>query len=267
MYKVNAPVSVIIPCYRCIQTIERAIDSIYNQKLLPREVILVDDFSDDGTLSFLYELQRRYLSDWIKIIELPENLGAASARNLGWEVATQDYIAFLDSDDSWHPEKISIQYSFMKENPNLSLTGHSCEVMSTDGFEPQLRYSTFSDINKWKLLFSNRFLTPSVMLKRSLSQRFPENKRFSEDYHLWLNIVFAGGKCAVSSNQLTYLYKANYGESGLSSHMWKMQKGEIDNYKELYRKGDINLILFLTVFVFSYLKYTRRLKKIHFSFK
>lgn len=267
MIEKHAPVSVIIPCYRCVQTIERAIDSIYNQKLLPREVILVDDFSDDGTLSFLYELQRRYLSDWIKIIELPENLGSASARNLGWEVATQDYIAFLDSDDSWHPEKISIQYSFMKENLNLSLTGHACKVINPNQVKQALVSSVFNNTSRLKLLFSNKFPTPSVMLKRELPQRFPEGQRYSEDYNLWLNIVFSGEKCARSDSELTYLHKATYGDSGLSSNLSMMQKGEIENYKELYKRRHINLMLFLAVSSFSHLKYLRRLKRVYFNTK
>src|SRR5258706_14692588 len=98
-----APVSVVVPCYRCADTIERAVRSVAAQTLRPAEVILVDDGSPDGTGAALERLRERFGADWIRIVRLPRNLGSASARNAGWELATQRYVAFLDSDDAWHP--------------------------------------------------------------------------------------------------------------------------------------------------------------------
>lgn len=255
----NASVSVIIPCYRCSKTIERAIESVYKQTIRPEEVILIDDYSNDNTLQLLKDLGDKYPTNWIKIIEIPENLGAASARNLGWEVATQDYIAFLDSDDSWHPEKISIQYEFMRNNPNISLSSHNFKILRSNDKIQDFVTSPFYIITKMELLFSNKFSTPTVMLKTALNERFSEGQRFSEDYYLWLSLIFSGRECAKSSSELTYLYKDSYGASGLSSNMYEMQKGEISNYKKLYLKGNINILIFLSVFVYSSLKYIRRM--------
>ena len=98
----------VVPCYRCAATIERAIASVAAQTQRPQEVILVDDASGDETLQQLYSLQSQY-GEWIKVVALTTNVGAASARNAGWNVATQPYIAFLDSDDAWHPQKVAIQ--------------------------------------------------------------------------------------------------------------------------------------------------------------
>lgn len=267
MIKNYASVSVVIPCYRCSETIERAIDSVYNQELLPFEVILVDDFSNDETLSFLYELSRKYPLDWIKIIESPINLGPGSARNLGWNMSTQDYIAFLDSDDSWHPSKISIQYSWMSKNPDVALTGHNTEVAITNNKQVLIESSDFYGVGKYKLLIGNRFSTTSVMLKRTLKQRFPSGRRYSEDYSLWLDICFSDEKCARSDKKLAYMYKYIYRDSGLSSHLFEMQKGEIQNYKSLYKRGDINIIYFSSIFLYSYLKFSRRLIKVYSSIK
>ena len=71
----KAPVSVIIPCFKCAETIERAIDSIAKQTLIPHEVILVNDASPDNTIDILKKLQNIYGKEWIKIIDLKKMLG------------------------------------------------------------------------------------------------------------------------------------------------------------------------------------------------
>lgn len=121
-----ADVSVVIPCYRCSDVIERAVTSVWEQTLRPAEVILVDDCSGDGTVDTLYALQKKFPPNWIKVIELEQNSGPGEARNAGWAAASHSYVAFLDADDSWHPQKIEIQYSWMIEHPDVVLTGHEC---------------------------------------------------------------------------------------------------------------------------------------------
>jgi len=116
---VIAPVSVVIPCYRCGATIKRAVDSVAAQTLRPAEVILIEDGSGDNTLEQLYRVQGEHPKDWIKIIALEKNSGPSFARNTGWDAATQPYIAFLDADDSWHPQKTEIQYQWMAAHPKV----------------------------------------------------------------------------------------------------------------------------------------------------
>ena len=101
----TAPVTVVVPCYRCATTIERAVVSVAEQMQRPAELVLVDDASADGTLEVLHALATRH-GDWVKVIALPSNRGAASARNAGWDAATQPLVAFLDSDDACHPPKL-----------------------------------------------------------------------------------------------------------------------------------------------------------------
>jgi len=79
----KADVSVIIPCYRCTDTIERAVNSIAEQTLLPAEVILVDDLSGDNTLAQLHRIQENYPQGWIHVIALPKNASPGTARNVG----------------------------------------------------------------------------------------------------------------------------------------------------------------------------------------
>jgi glycosyltransferase involved in cell wall biosynthesis len=126
-----ARVSVVIPCYRCADTIERAVMSVAEQTLKPYEVILVEDCSGDYTLDVLYSLQSQFDVDWIKIIPLKVNSGPGTARNVGWNASQQDYIAFLDADDSWHPQKIEIQYGWMVKNSDVDMTGHDFQYLKT----------------------------------------------------------------------------------------------------------------------------------------
>ena len=91
-----APISVIIPCFRCTKTIERAVASVAAHTLVPIEVILVDDASGDGTLEFLKKLCSTYKSGWIKLVALPTNSGAGSVRNAGWAAARQKFSDFLE---------------------------------------------------------------------------------------------------------------------------------------------------------------------------
>ena len=269
----HTPVSVVIPCYCCSETIERAVSSVVNQTQLPVEIWLVDDASpDDGrTLNKLYELKMRYTNMvQIEIIALPVNGGPSVARNAGWDAATQPYIAFLDADDSWHTQKLEIQYEWMKEHPEIALTGHKCLwLKKEDSFpqsgEPLPKVEEFQvrRITKLSLLFSNRFSTLSVMLKSELPFRFEPKKRHSEDYLLWLQITLSGYQCAFLDLSLAYLYKAPYGEGGLSGDLWKMEKGELDTYCQVYKEGYINLFAWLFLVLFSFAKFCRRVFKVY----
>ncbi|WP_180065131.1 glycosyltransferase family 2 protein [Acinetobacter sp. YH16037] len=107
-------VSIITPSYNCGNYIEKTILSVINQNYKNWELIIVDDCSSDYSVQVI----TRYLSqdERIKLICLEKNSGAAVARNRGIEEASGRFIAFLDSDDSWHPEKLSKQVDFMLKN-------------------------------------------------------------------------------------------------------------------------------------------------------
>lgn len=254
-----APVSVVIPCYKCANTIYRAIESVVNQTQKPAEVILVDDASNDETLKTLYQLAEQYLG-WVKVIGLISNRGAANARNVGWDAASQPFIAWLDADDAWHPNKIEIQYKFMQENPQVTLSGHEAKIIvGNDQPVWPLRTFDFKYISKIKLLISNSFVTPSVMIKKDIAFRFDSTKRYMEDHLLWLQIVCDNHKIAKLDLTLVAMYKQAFGASGLSSHLWAMEKSDLDNYWLLYKTKKIDFISVNILSVYSLLKYLRRL--------
>lgn len=253
-------VSVVIPCYRCAGTIERAIASVAAQTRRPAEVILVDDASGDDTRALLQSLSQRYEPSWIKLVFLDKNLGAASARNAGWDLATQTYVAFLDADDAWHPEKMAIQSAYMEANPEVVLSGHGYRRLDHDRLPdwPVIQGGVTS-IRKWPLILSNKFVTPSVMLRRDVAYRFVEKQRYMEDHMLWLKIICTGGRIVKLDAELAAIYKEPYGVAGLSSQVWLMERSDLGNYRRLYQKKYINAIEFTFLVMYSALKHVRRL--------
>lgn len=259
----GAPVSVVIPSYCCSKTIGRALASVAAQTMLPHEVLLVEDSSPDGgkTLEALHCLATRYGDIFeVKIIAMKENAGAASARNAGWAIATQPYIAFLDSDDAWHPHKIEYQYEYMRAHPGVALCGHSYRISRDSEEYTNLSWSaSVEHIGPLRLLLSNPFVTPSVMVKSGIPFRFMSGQRYTDDHLLWMEIVLAGLSVVRMSAPLALIHKALYGEAGLSSHMWAMEKSELRNYWHLHETGRIGLLMTMALMVFSLAKYVRRL--------
>ena len=258
----TALVSVVVPCYRCAATIVRAVSSVAAQTQRPTELILVDDASGDETLQQLHAIRAHY-GPWIRVVALAINAGAASARNAGWNLASQPYIAFLDADDAWHPQKIEIQYGYMQQNPDVALSGHLCRQLPVD------TQGTTSWPMEWtgdvqrvtwsRLLLRHQFVTPSVMLKRQIRPRFFEGARHMEDHRLWLEIVGTPLPTVRLQAELAAVYKPVYGASGLSADMWRMEKAELANYRYFHGLGKLSMVQLMLLQAYSLVKFVRRL--------
>ncbi len=131
MVERNAPqVSVIIPTYNREETIGRTIRSVLTQTFQDFEIIVVDDGSTDGTRAIV----EGFCDPRIRCLRHEQNLGAAAARNTGIRAARGTYLAFLDSDDEWLPEKLSEQISILQSAPDgtyASCTGYYLHVGSS----------------------------------------------------------------------------------------------------------------------------------------
>lgn len=257
-----APVSVIIPCFRCADTVERALLSVLEQTLPPAEILLIDDCSQDETLSKLRRLSAEHGAERIKVIALAANAGAGSARNAGWDAASQAYLALLDADDAWHPRKLEMQYQCLLRHPDAALVGNRCVFFA--GEYPERDLASRADwpgdwrkISRWGLLLSNRFHTSASVIRADLPFRFP-GKRYSEDYGLWLDIVFAGYPAYVSDLPLAFRHKAAYGMAGLTRNLWWMEQGELANILGLIRRGKLAWLAGGLALAFSLLKFCRR---------
>lgn len=108
-------VSIIVPVYNVKKYIVETMDCVRNQTYPHWELLLVEDGSSDGTAEVIVEYREKTRDDRIRLIEQPSNMGAARARNRGLQEAQGRYIAYLDADDLWIPEKLERELAFMKE--------------------------------------------------------------------------------------------------------------------------------------------------------
>lgn len=259
------PVSVVIPCFKCLGTIERALNSIAKQSCLPCEVIMVEDKSPDNNLTYLglKSIKEKFEGILtIKLIQLDQNSGPASARNAGLKLAIGDYVAFLDADDSWHPQKLELQYLWMKNNYDIFITGHDLKIIDSQANQIESSFELKKDnifkINKINILFRNQFSTPTIMLKNNFNIFFREGESAAEDYYLWLKLILINHKAYKFSLPLAYSYKEHFGEAGLSSNLWKMELGELRCYFQIYKDGLISLPVLPFLSAYSLLKFLRR---------
>lgn len=256
-------ITVVIPCYNSVNTIDRALDSVIKQSLLPEKVILIDDCSSDSTLQKLYEISCRLDSFDLEIISLSTNVGAAEARNVALRVCSTKYVAFLDADDGWQYQKLELQYDWLERHSDVFLLAHSCVVHSESFNEDRYSIQDFEKsiipISFKQLLFKTRFSTPSVMMRCDPQVLFSSSLRYAEDYEFWLRIASQRKLIHLANIPLGLLYKAEYGSGGLSSHMSKMQYGVMKVYYEVYKWNRISFAALLFFELFSILKFVRRL--------
>lgn len=260
--KEKISVSVIIPCYKCNNTIKRAIDSIFNQTVLPKEIFIIDDNIDKKeTLDLFNILAANYQNESFKMICHIKNQGAPSARNLGWNLATCEYVAFLDSDDAWHPQKLQLQYEFMKKNQEIILSGHDIEIIQDEKKESHMNNEHLSSkkCSKINILLRNIFPTPTLMIKRDINYRFDETMRYVDDHLLLMNIILDDYQAYKIENKLAYVFKPMFGASGLSSNMYQMEKHELLAYTKIFKAKKIGVIKYILTITFSLIKYLRRL--------
>ncbi len=179
-------VSVIIPAYNRAGTLKKAIDSVLNQSFKDFELIVIDDGSTDETLEILRDYQDR-----LKSVTIPHS-GVSAARNRGIEEAEGDFMAFLDSDDYWLPEKLAIQTDFFRRNPEARIC-QTDETWHRHGkrVNPGKRHHKPSGDIFYQSLRLCLVSPSAVMIRRDLIDDvgvFDESLPACEDYDLWLRI-------------------------------------------------------------------------------
>lgn len=191
----NKPlISIIIPIFNGEKYIFETIQSVLNQTYTNWEMIIVDNKSTDDSIKVI----KTICDNRIKIIHLEYNSGGpARPRNIGLDNAKGEYIAFLDADDVWLPNKLEEQFIFMsKNNLNFSSTSanyideKSNSIAKMNKFKNHLR--KFRTYNLENLLKYKFIYTSSVVIKKDiLEQKFNEEKNCIsvEDYYLWLQVL------------------------------------------------------------------------------
>jgi teichuronic acid biosynthesis glycosyltransferase TuaG len=179
-------VSIITPSYNSAEFIEETIHSVFSQTYENWEWLITDDLSKDNTV----EILQKYTDLRIKLQVLEQNGGAGNARNKSLERAKGRYIAFLDSDDLWHPDYLETMINYMKEN-NAELVYCNYSRCSEYTMEPVLKdFEADTVVTFSNLLKTCRLAPVSTMYdtKRTGKFFFPvKSKR--EDHVMWLNLL------------------------------------------------------------------------------
>lgn len=259
-------ISVVVPCYNCEKTLTRAVQSVQKQTVQPIELILIDDKSSDGTRYLIGELQSQSPPGWLKTIYLERNGGAADARNHGWDIARGHFIAFLDADDAWHPQKLQLQQKLIAEHQDCSICGSDYEVVTTNDVEVQeiVNSMPIGSLTVTQCLVRNPLVTPSLMVRKLLTQRFPKGQRHADDHMFLMSSALAGEKIYKIHLPLVYVFKHMYASSGLNSQMVAMERSELRNYTTLFRDRRLSLPSYLFLVTLSIVKFARRLLVVAF---
>ena len=187
-------ISIVCPVYNSKNYVKKTIDSIIKQDLKPREIIFIDDGSNDGTPQFITEiLVNKNLEVKWKIFKSTHK-GPGAARNIGIKNAKSNWISFIDSDDIWEKNKLKKINEIITLNSEVNFITHNEKYLKKDGSIIHLNYSKKYNQNKSleKQLFQeNIFSTSAVTCKKSLFLSegcFDETLMSAQDYEIWLKL-------------------------------------------------------------------------------
>jgi glycosyltransferase involved in cell wall biosynthesis len=227
-------ISVIIPTYNRATLLQEAIDSVLAQTYQDFELLVVDDGSTDQTNELVTEYGER-----ITYI-FQENRGVSSARNLGIQSSTGQFIAFLDSDDLWLPEKLEQQVAIMEHHSDLQLC-HTEEIWIRRGVRvnPKKKHKKYSGYIFPYCLPLCVISPSSVMIRRTLFAKvgyFDEHLPACEDYDLWLRIT---KDYPVYFIETPVLIKRGGHPDQLSRKYWGIDRFRIQALEKLLQAGNL----------------------------
>jgi glycosyltransferase involved in cell wall biosynthesis len=274
----SCDVSVITPTYNSSSTLKRALDSIYSQSLLPREILVVDDGSNDWEQSRLIATSCPGCIA-IHFIHLDKNQGPSTARNIGISAARGRYLAFLDSDDVWYADKVAIQHGLMT-NHNLDFSMHRyCHDMTRSGCGEEdsedsaseeeeredsdiLSSLSISPLSSWTPLLRNDS-TNSVMVLKEKMVLYDTSLRRGEDFTLYMELLSRPGCRALYIRRvLAGGFKSTIGASGLSRDVKAMHIGRMLALKKLTDRGCISMFQYLFGISTETVKYPIRVLRV-----
>lgn len=184
-------ITAVIPTYNRSKTIGRALGSVFAQTRPPEEVIVIDDASTDDTIEVIKQFPI------VKLLRTETNQGAAHARNVGIQQAKGDYIAFLDSDDLWHRNKLELQEQYLNENPDTILTVCGVTVHKREEATRYIPCPTSPPESGWSFdeLQTHAFSTPTWLARRTAlfdAGLFDESLPNREDLDLLAKLLAVG---------------------------------------------------------------------------
>ena len=240
-------VSIIMPAYNAEKTIEASITSVISQTYHDWELIVIDDYSKDSTAKLVSEFVK--LDSRIFLYTNENNLGVAQTRNEGVKRANGQWIAFLDSDDIWHKEKLHKQLQLM-QTTGAAISYTSTAYMNHEGVPFGYVLQAKQRLYYNDLLKQNLMSCSSVMVKRDVIPFFV-NGDVHEDYVAWLNIL-QNEKCAYGLKEPLLTYRLAY--SSRSGNRLRSAKMIYNAYCHVGYGGVTSLFLTLRYSIHSITK-------------
>ncbi len=248
--------------YNAAQSIEKCLESVRAQTWRGSfEIIIVNDGSTDRSAEVVQEYMARNPDLDITLIH-QQNQGVSKARNVAMERAKGKFVALLDADDVWLPEKTAKQMlAFTDER--LQIDFLSCLINKEKLRFPYFSKDGLAKVTFRKLLIRNGIASPTAIFKREIllnTGYFDGDQKFAEDHNFWLKI---------SQKNIMYILvenlviagngKRTFGVSGLSANLTEMEKGFQKNLSDMFRSGRIGFPELLIYSTFYSLKYAFRL--------
>lgn len=182
-------ISILTPCRNARATLMETADSVFKQTYPHWEWLLIDDGSTDGTIELVHQLASK--DPRVRLVHNPTAGSPGQSRGLGFKQSSGEWIAFLDADDLWLPEKLKEQLSFAMTH-NYDFTFHGYRRMSFDGLTVGRYLSASKQIGLSQFLSQRPLGNLTVMLKHRLLEgvEFPSGS--NEDFRLWLKLSKSG---------------------------------------------------------------------------
>ena len=233
-------VSVIVPVYNAKNTITSCLGNLLNQTMADIEIILVDDASTDGSDMILQDAKNQF-PDRVRVFKQEHNQGPGAARNLGLEVASGEYVGFVDSDDAVDVSMYEKLYELMTKGADIADCAFYRE--SIDGallhFDKSLT-GRLDEKNKSDLIASGGFIWSKLFRKAMLDEN---NIRFRSEYGLedmdFLIAAIAASKEVVSTDEVLYVYHDSAGSMSKEQDFGKYYRNHIGAMMGIFERNSV----------------------------
>lgn len=238
--------SVVIPAYNSADNLREAVDSAVQQTHPPYEIIIIDDGSKDNTGEIIKTLANEISA--VRPYTNKVNIGVAETRNRGFSIASSDYIALLDSDDIWLPEKMKKQISFMELNKcDFSYTGYSFidtqgkPIENTDYFVPKT-----AEIKE--MLKENYIGCATTVISKEIAENYKMSSEYShEDYVFWLTLL-QDKKIGMGINEILVNYRIS--PDSRSGNKFKAAKNRWKIYRNFLKLSIFKSLYYFMIYAF-----------------
>lgn len=225
--KMNSLVSIIMPTHNSAKFLGKTVDSVIQQNYENWELLITDDKSSDNTIEVLKEIANN--DKRISYQQLEKNSGPGISRNNSLRLAKGRFVAFLDSDDHWSPEKLSTQLEFMIENDYaLTFTSYNLYDEAGQALEGNVRAKPVVDISD---MLKSNYLTCSTVIfdKEKVGEVYMPEIRKRQDYGLWFEIIKkTGAAYGLDKKLCNYTIRKNSVSSNklkVIAYQWKFFRG------------------------------------------